>query len=108
MIVRTWNGATRSEDAEAYVAVLERTGVRECRALAGNRGVLVLRRVVGDRCEFRFVSFWDSWAAVESFAGSTPERAVFYPEDERYLVARDLHVDHYEVAARDVPEGAFA
>ncbi len=106
MITRTWSGATRAEDAEAYVAVLQRTGVKECRALPGNRGVLVLRRLVEDRCEFRFLSFWDSWDAVRSFAGPTPERAVFYPEDDRYLIARDLHVDHFETAVFDVPPAA--
>lgn len=103
MITRTWSGATRAEDAEAYAAVLQRTGVKECRALPGNRGVVVLRRVVEGRCEFRFLSFWDSWDAVRSFAGPAPERAVFYPEDDRYLVARDLHVDHFETALFDVP-----
>jgi hypothetical protein len=35
--------------------------------------------------------------AVRRFAGDDPERAVFYPEDDRYLVARDEHVTHYEV-----------
>jgi len=31
--------------------------------------------------------------------GSTehPERAVFYPEDERFLIDREEHADHFEV-----------
>jgi hypothetical protein len=37
--------------------------------------------------------------AVRAFAGEDPERAVFYPEDERYLVERDLTVTHYDVVA---------
>ena len=106
MITRRWCGATRAEDADAYVAVLERTGVKECRDLAGNRGVVVLRRIVGGRCEFEFLSFWESWNAVRSFAGATPERAVFYPEDERFLIARDLHVDHFETPVLDLPVAA--
>jgi len=28
------------------------------------------------------------------------ERAVFYPEDDRYLIDRDEHVTHYEVVNR--------
>ena len=43
------------------------------------------------------VSLWDSMDAVRRFAGESPERAVFYPEDERFLVARDEQVTHYEV-----------
>lgn len=65
-----------------------------------NQGVFALRRSVGDRVEFLFLSFWDSIAAVRRFAGEDYGRAVFYPEDDRYLIDRDLHVDHYEVVAR--------
>ncbi|HZD68826.1 MAG TPA: hypothetical protein VFA45_07890 [Actinomycetes bacterium] len=36
-------------------------------------------------------------AALTAFAGTDPEKAVFYPEDDRYLIDRDLTVDHYEV-----------
>jgi heme-degrading monooxygenase HmoA len=43
------------------------------------------------------LSFWDSYEAVTRFAGSDISRARFYPEDERYLVARELTVTHYEV-----------
>jgi hypothetical protein len=32
---------------------------------------------------------------VRGFAGDDIGRAVFYPEDDRFLVARDLTVRHY-------------
>jgi hypothetical protein len=35
--------------------------------------------------------------AVRQFAGEDPEAAVFYPEDDRYLVERDLRSNHFEV-----------
>jgi hypothetical protein len=35
--------------------------------------------------------------AVRRFAGDEPERAVFYPEDERFLIERDERVEHFEV-----------
>jgi hypothetical protein len=41
---------------------------------------------------------WESRAAIEGFAGQDISRAVFYPEDDRYLIDRDLTVSHYEVA----------
>jgi len=47
------------------------------------------------------VSFWDSWGAVEAFAGQDIEEAVFYPEDDRFLVERDLTVRHYEVGGTE-------
>ena len=40
---------------------------------------------------------FDSLDDVRAFAGDEIEEAVFYPEDDRYLVERDLSVDHYEV-----------
>ena len=36
---------------------------------------------------------------VRAFAGDDVERAVFYAEDDRWLVERDLRVRHYEVDA---------
>lgn len=100
MIARTWKGSTRVEDADAYLDVLRRTGLAAYDGTPGNLGVLALRRVRDGRAELLLVSLWEDEAAVRAFAGEDPERAVFYPEDERYLVARDEHVDHFEVVYR--------
>lgn len=100
MIARNWAGATRAEDGDAYLEYLHRTGFAEYRATPGNRGVLALRRVVGDRAEFLLLTLWESEEAIRRFAGDDIARAVFYPEDERYLVARDERVRHYEVVFR--------
>ncbi len=97
MIARTWRGWTSAADADAYFAYLERTGLRAYRETPGNAGVYTLRRIREGRAEFLLVSLWESWDAIRAFAGDTPERAVFYPEDDRFLVDRELHVDHYEV-----------
>ena len=97
MIARTWAGATRAADADAYLEYLHTTGFAEYQATPGNRGVLALRRIRGDRAEFLLLTLWESEDAIRRFAGNQIGRAVFYPEDERFLVARDEHVDHYEV-----------
>ena len=44
MIARLWRGVVPAGRGDAYAAYLDRTGVRDCRATPGNRGVLVLRR----------------------------------------------------------------
>ncbi len=100
MIARSWAGATRAEDGDAYLEYLHRTGFAEYRATPGNRGVLALRRVAGDRAEFLLLTLWESEEAIRRFAGDDIARAVFYPEDERYLVAREERVRHYEVVFR--------
>src|SRR3954469_131627 len=97
MIARTWRGATRAEDADAYLEYLERTGFSEYRKTPGNRSVLGLRRIVDDRAEFLLISLWDSEEAIRGFAGKEIEKAVFYPEDERFLIQRENHVSHYQV-----------
>lgn len=104
MIARTWSGVTSAGDAEVYLEYLRETGVRACRRTAGNEGVYILRKVEAGRATFLFLSLWASLEAVKRFAGKEPERAVFYPEDERYLVERDETVEHWEVPVR--PDGA--
>lgn len=102
MIVRTWRGATRAVDAEPYVEYLLSTGIPEYEATAGNRGTLLLHRSAGDREEFLILSWWDSLDDVEGFAGHDIAPAVFYPEDDRYLVERDLEAFHWEVGHSSV------
>src|SRR5687768_15117804 len=97
MIARTWRGATKASDAEAYLDYLHRTGFAEYRKTQGNRGVLGLRRVVGNRAEFFLISLWESEESIRRFAGEDIEKAVFYPEDDRFLIEREHHVSHYEV-----------
>jgi heme-degrading monooxygenase HmoA len=97
MVARTWRGWTRREDADAYVDYLERTGMPEYRATSGNRGAWILRHDDGDRTEFVTLTFWDSLDAIRGFAGDDVERAVFYPEDDRFLVEREETVTHWQV-----------
>jgi len=97
MIARTWRGWTRREDSDTYLDYLRDTGLKEYRATPGNRGAWALQRDDGDRTEIVTLSFWDSLDAVRAFAGDDVERAVFYPEDDRFLVDRDLAVTHYRL-----------
>jgi heme-degrading monooxygenase HmoA len=94
-----WRGWVRTEDRDAYVGYIEDTGMAEYRRTPGNRGAHMLTRDLdGGRTEIVTLSFWDSRAAISEFAGEDISRAVFYPEDDRYLVDRETTVTHYEVA----------
>ncbi len=105
MIARVWKGAVRKEDSDAYSEYMQETGVVGYAKTPGNRGVWMLRRDVGERTEFMMFTLWDSLVAVKLFAGEEYERAVFYPEDERFLVERDLSSTHYEVDIHVQPPG---
>jgi hypothetical protein len=110
MIARSWRGAVRNEDAEAYAAYIDETGMKEYAATPGNRGAWMLTReihreaaaprtppLLGELTEFVTFSLWDSFDAIKGFAGDDYEAAVFYPEDDRYLVERDAVCTHWEV-----------
>lgn len=98
MIARMWRGAVRAVDGDAYAAYMEETGVKGYAETPGNRGVYMLRRSLDDKVEFVMFTFWDSLDAVKAFAGDDPETAVFYPEDDRFLVEREERSTHFEVA----------
>jgi antibiotic biosynthesis monooxygenase (ABM) superfamily enzyme len=97
VIARVWRGATLAEHADEYPAYLEKTGMRGARELPGARGTLVLRRERAGYAEFETILLFDALEDVAGFAGDDLELAVFFEQDDRYLVERDLEVRHYEV-----------
>ncbi len=97
MIARLWHGRTPRAKADSYVEYLKKTGVQDQTSIEGNRGDFVFRRIEGDVAHFIVLSLWDSWDAVRRFAGENPEIAVYYPEDEKYLLEMPPDIEHYEV-----------
>ena len=105
MIARIWTGAVRKEDGDAYAEYMRETGVAAYANTPGNEGVWMLRRDLDDRTQFLMFTLWGSLEAVKAFAGEDHETAVFYPEDDRFLVERYLEARHFDVAAA-LTEGA--
>jgi heme-degrading monooxygenase HmoA len=101
MIARIWRGAVRAGDAAAYASYIQQTGIEAYKATPGNRGAWMLWRTDGEQAEVITLSFWESREAIQGFAGPDIGKAVFYPEDDRFLVERDLTVHHYEIAGTD-------
>ncbi len=99
MIARVWKGAVRKEDGDAYASYMQDTGIAGYANTPGNRGVWMLRRDAGENAEFLMFTLWDSVDAIKAFAGADYETAVFYPEDDRYLVERDRTATHYLVVS---------
>lgn len=97
MIARIWHGRTPAEKADAYLDYVKKTGIESYRAIDGNRGQYVLRRIDGDIADFTVLTFWDSMDSVRAFAGAEAETPVYYPEDEHYLLELEDKVAHYDV-----------
>jgi heme-degrading monooxygenase HmoA len=99
MIARTWRGWVRTEQAAAYVDYITDTGLSGYKETPGNLGAQMWTADLGDgRTEVMTISWWSSRADIEGFAGENIEAAVFYPEDDAYLIDREPTVRHYEVA----------
>lgn len=103
MIARTWRGSTRPEDADRYLDYLGSTGIAAYSATPGNRGIVGLRRIREGRADFVLLTLWDSEQAVRAFAGDQPARAVFYPEDDAFLIDGDETAEHFEVVVDTRP-----
>jgi heme-degrading monooxygenase HmoA len=100
MILRKWSGRIRTADREEYVAYVLETGASDYGKTPGNHGFQLLTRDMGDgTTEVSTMSWWDSMDSIRGFAGDYPERARYYPEDDRFLVNRPEHVEHYRIEA---------
>ena len=88
MIARSWRGAVRTADAEAYADYIDETGMKDTppRPATAAPGC---SPEIGDLTEFVTFSLWDSSRPSRPSPARTTRRAVFYPEDDRYLVERD-------------------
>jgi len=98
MIARMWRGVVRPEDADEYAEYIRDTGFSAYGETEGNRGAWMLRRATPAGTEFITFSLWQSEDAIRAFAGDDIETAVYYPEDDRFLVEKEPKVDHWEVA----------
>ena len=97
MIGRIWRGIVRETDKDIYYDYLKKTGLEEYTSTPGNKGVYVLRRVFDGKAEFTLLTLWESWDAIKAFAGPDYEKAVYYPEDQKFLLEMEPQVTHYEV-----------
>ena len=97
MIARIWHGRTDTAKADAYLDILQRTGIPDYESTPGNLGAYILRRVEGDVTHFITFTFWESMDAIKAFAGDDVEMAKYYPEDQDYLLEFEPTVTHHEV-----------
>ncbi|MDW6026370.1 hypothetical protein SAZ10_31880 [Mesorhizobium sp. BAC0120] len=106
IILRKWSGRIRTADEAVYVAYIAKTGLKEYSETPGNLGYQMMMRTLGDGVsEVSTLSWWRDMEAVRSFAGDNPERAVYYPEDDRFLLDRPEFVEHHRVFASNIGLG---
>ena len=112
VIVRMWRGRERSDRAGAYRRHLEGSVFPRLRALPGFLGASLLQRMEEGEAEVLVMTRWESMAAIETFAGRDPARAVIEPEARAVLASFEDVVTHHEVVselfAEDLSERPLA
>jgi heme-degrading monooxygenase HmoA len=95
-----WHGVVPEARAEEYLEYVNKTGAADLRSTRGNQGVFVFRRIQDGKAEFMLISLWDGYGSIKQFAGEDYEKARYYPEDEKFLLALEPHVAHYDVLVK--------
>ena len=98
MIMRVWHGWTKTKDAEEYNRLLRDEILPGIHRIKGYGGSWVLRRAAGDEVEFVTITTWDSWAAIEEFAGKGRTKSVIHPKAAHLLTRHDEQSVHFDAA----------
>jgi heme-degrading monooxygenase HmoA len=99
MIMRVWRGRVPAEKGDAYLEMLQRTGLPEYAHTPGNKGVWCFRKDHDNVAEFLLATRWESVEAIKRFAGEDYERAKYYPEDDTFLLEKEPFARHFECDA---------
>ena len=94
-IMRVWHGWTAPENADAYEEMLRTEILPGIHRIEGYAGAFLLRRDDGDEVEFITITTWDSWEAIERFAGAGRTGSVIYPKAHDLLTRFDEQSTHY-------------
>jgi heme-degrading monooxygenase HmoA len=97
MILRTWHGRTRIENAAAYETFMRERAAPDYGSIPGFRRAVFTRRDENDEAHFLLMTFWDGMEAVKAFAGADPAKAKYYPEDDRYLLKKEPESLNHQV-----------
>jgi hypothetical protein len=98
MISRTWHGIVPIGMKSEFEEHEYETGVKDAYSIQGNRGAFLKIVEQGTYAHFLLCTKWDTMGSVKAYAGSNPETAVTYPEDEKYGLISDPIVILQEVS----------
>jgi heme-degrading monooxygenase HmoA len=101
MIARLWSARTSSSQSTRYLEHFWQSVVPSLRSFDGYLSANVLVRSHRDSVEILVMTIWQSFKAIDAFAGSDRETAVVAIEAAALLTDYDRRVRHYEVAQMD-------
>jgi heme-degrading monooxygenase HmoA len=99
MIARVWRAITSLNNADRYLEYLDRVVLPGYRAVDGNQGVFIFRNVREGLVYFLLLSIWSSQEALAGCSGLNLEVPRQAAEEQKFLIASESVVAHYEVVA---------
>jgi len=101
-VLREWRAEIRRDLKDEYLQYVTATGLASYLRTPGNLGASVaVRDLDASRSEIVTLSWWIDTTVIKAFAGEEIGQARYYPQDDRYLLTRPRHVQHYEATVPD-------
>ncbi len=97
MILRTWKGIAKADQADNYVQHLKTVTFPAVSRIQGFERATISQRYVEAGVEFLVLTEWESVNAIKQFAGDDAELAVVPGEVQAMMVSFDNYATHYEV-----------
>jgi heme-degrading monooxygenase HmoA len=104
MIARFWSAKTTPALSDAYLQHFEQAVQPQLHRVDGFLGATVCTRPAPGAVEIVVTTYWESFAAIDAFAGADRESAVVAPEAAALLTDFDKRVRHYEVTLAEFPQ----
>ena len=104
MIARLWAAHTTPALSDSYLQHFEQSVCPELQRLDGFLGAAVCTRPIPGSVEILVTTYWQSFIAIDAFAGADRESAVVAPEAAALLTDFDKRVRHYEVTISHFPQ----
>lgn len=107
-IVRLWSARTGEHQVQPYLDHLQATVIPQIRGLKGYVGATALTRVTDSGVEILVATLWQSFDAIQQFAGPDVECAVVTEDAAALLKEFDRRVRHFQMALTDTPASTLA
>ena len=101
MIARLWSARTTQAHSQTYLQHFSDAVLPMLRNCEGYVSSTVLTRPANAAIEILVITVWQSFAAVDAFAGLDREAAVVAPEVAALLTDYDRRVRHFEIVSTD-------
>jgi heme-degrading monooxygenase HmoA len=98
MIARYWSARASHENLQSYLQHFEESVMPELKGIPGFVRADLLTRTVASEVEIVVFTIWQSFGAIDAFAGTDREAAVVAPQAAALFTSYDRRVRHFDIA----------